>query len=309
MKSRRAPKRLEYFDRGCAAYERVTGVAGVYLCPLCGDAFTQDDVESDRLTLEDVPPKSVGGRPMCLTCRPCNSAGGHQVDATVAELARMGRLHDAANRRGTPFSARAHVPTLAGRVNARLSYDKNGVRSLKAYRSENDPRILESAATVTSVRVSVPFRVSERVAFVSFLRAGYLAAFSFGGYSFALDGRLDAVRRQIATPDADIIPQSAMMIVPRDAVPSNAPFVGKSIRPILATAVCLTIAPRAYRGAIMVMLPPLADGDDFYDRLTPLYPPGEGRRRQETEVVAWGWPTGPEHQWDYPIPEDLGQPR
>ena len=213
----------------------------------------------------------------------------------------MGRLQDAANRRGAPFSARARIDTPAGRLNATVSYDQNGVRSVTAHRSDNDPQIFERAGTEANIRVSVPFRLSERAAFVSYLRAGYLAAFSLGGFCYALDGRLDIVRRQIASPDTEIIPNTALLIVPPEAVPLHAPFVGSTVGPILGTVVCLTMSPKPYRGAIMVMLPPLLGEYDFYDRLTSLYEPVGTDRRLALHTVAWGWPRVPEHRWDVPL--------
>jgi hypothetical protein len=49
-----------------------------YMCPLC---LGYDD--PDALTLEHVPPRSIGGKELCLTCVACNETAGHSIDAEV----------------------------------------------------------------------------------------------------------------------------------------------------------------------------------------------------------------------------------
>jgi hypothetical protein len=36
------------------------------------------------LTFEDAPPGSYGGKPVALTCKPCNNSFGSSVDASLA---------------------------------------------------------------------------------------------------------------------------------------------------------------------------------------------------------------------------------
>ena len=47
-----------------------------YICPLCFDVFFEKDLDkisTNPLTLEDIPPASLGGKPKTLTCKKCNS--------------------------------------------------------------------------------------------------------------------------------------------------------------------------------------------------------------------------------------------
>ena len=50
-----------------------------YACPICMLIFPQE--LSGGLTVDHVPPKSIGGRRMVLTCRTCNSVAGSDADA------------------------------------------------------------------------------------------------------------------------------------------------------------------------------------------------------------------------------------
>ena len=52
-----------------------------YACPLCQTFFTIDELDTKNLTKEQVPPRSIGGREMVLTCRQCNNRAGATFDA------------------------------------------------------------------------------------------------------------------------------------------------------------------------------------------------------------------------------------
>jgi len=58
----------------------------IYICPLCIKGFNKESLNQDSqnpLTLEDLPPKSVGGNPKILTCKECNSKSGHVFDHLI----------------------------------------------------------------------------------------------------------------------------------------------------------------------------------------------------------------------------------
>ena len=85
--------------------------AGNVRCPICLEPFTEAGVlDGSAVTLEHVPPppRALGGRPICLTCKECNAGAGHGIDQAAVLLIRppkatvriMGRketihLHDA----------------------------------------------------------------------------------------------------------------------------------------------------------------------------------------------------------------------
>ncbi len=48
--------------------------AGNIKCPICLSEFDRSDVVAGtEVTLEHAPPKSLGGAPICLTCKRCNN--------------------------------------------------------------------------------------------------------------------------------------------------------------------------------------------------------------------------------------------
>jgi hypothetical protein len=60
-----------------------------YICPICNQIFSselliQTDDNLNPLTLEDVPPKKLGGKPILLTCKNCNNEiGGKKLDSKL----------------------------------------------------------------------------------------------------------------------------------------------------------------------------------------------------------------------------------
>ncbi|RZK11128.1 MAG: hypothetical protein EOO46_07865 [Flavobacterium sp.] len=54
-----------------------------YLCPISLMLFPQESLIAGRLTIEHVPPRSLGGKPLLLTSKAINSADGHSTDKTM----------------------------------------------------------------------------------------------------------------------------------------------------------------------------------------------------------------------------------
>lgn len=112
------PRSRAWFDQGCDAFKRTfpeiaTNVPAdrFYVCPVCLIAFGEETLALRFLTREDVPPKSMGGRKLALTCRRCNSAGGHDVDSHAR---REANLYDFAA--GDLHEIKAGLQTTSGRV-------------------------------------------------------------------------------------------------------------------------------------------------------------------------------------------------
>jgi len=78
------PGKYHLFEQGVGAAARALNLIGVYPCPTCGRHFDKNDLESGQLTLEHVPPESLGGTATILPCRVCNNTAGHTIDAEAA---------------------------------------------------------------------------------------------------------------------------------------------------------------------------------------------------------------------------------
>src|SRR4051812_14020987 len=93
------------FRRGAEAFRMITGSGeALYPCPLCGVLLPEEAIQAGELTEEHAPPRALGGRPIALVCRPCNSLAGHTIDAALDDLQDLRRLSQAMFARTHAYS-------------------------------------------------------------------------------------------------------------------------------------------------------------------------------------------------------------
>lgn len=162
--------------------------------------------DPSELTLEGVPPKSVGGRKLLLTCNHCNSSGGFEVDNHWA-------IEDTARRFASDTLAqttKAEVVIGDGQVAATLAPSNGKVAISLAQNAINPDKfheyssLLEAMINNAEGTITCAFgRMSDRRAQISRLRAAYLASFAMLGYKYIKS--LNHVRFQVANPDKPVI--------------------------------------------------------------------------------------------------------
>jgi hypothetical protein len=307
--SRNARRRLRYFDRGAAAYAALGAGTGVYACPICTDEFTRIDAErGELLTLEDVPPKSVGGKPLCLTCRTCNNTAGSVLDAALADLAEHRRMKEAVYLRRGEYSGPVQFTAGGIETNAILKVDESGI-TIEVSEERNKPTRFKAQinhlAEYDRTRepgvtwhISGTNRAGGRRVFVSILRAAYLAAFSFFGYRFAAAPAVNVVRSQILDPNVEIVPRGAIILADRDDLASH-PAIGFLTSPVPGVVVYFPRDTVVIPYPALVILPRPDSPADFYEQLAAgSYETPEGRRLSVQVTTMAGWPDGPQHTWD-----------
>jgi hypothetical protein len=207
-----------WFDQGGDAFKRTFPEIAknvpsdrFYVCPVCLLAFGEEALALRFLTCEDVPPKSVGGRKLALTCRQCNSEGGHEVDSHAR---REANLYDFAA--GNLREIKAGLITASGRVPIRLSASGQGIQMFGVPAATHPPthaRVMGDFEGATgegnwqgfTFKVDFPAFSPER-ARASWLRSGYLAFFATLGYRFIFRPEL---ARRVETARAHALIQLA----------------------------------------------------------------------------------------------------
>ncbi len=196
-------KRQRWFHEGATALRRALERAGRadelptpsqwYACPCCLGLYATNAVASRVLTIEDVPPKALGGRPMLLTCKWCNNTAGSELDAHAA----VQTLGDSLARGIDTeqwVKATSHANGIPLRGKARVAAEFEA--AVSAYGSSNPGPGL-------SVTVHTSF--DDARARLSLIRAAYLAAFAGLGWTYILRPALSPVREQSRAPDVQII--------------------------------------------------------------------------------------------------------
>ena len=201
-----------------------------YICPLCFDVFLEKDLDNtlpNYLTFEDIPPVSLGGKPLALTCKKCNSTSGHELDAHL-----LNNLLEADAKMFLPNSKAETIFKLHGnKVNGIIEVDEKGTLKIDLQSQRSNPiqskqfmkdmfpprtiynplfypdKLFGDECKTPTFQMQFKKTSNERRAEVALLRIGYLLAFATMGNGFYMNGGLYKVREQILNPDKDILPK------------------------------------------------------------------------------------------------------
>lgn len=182
------------------------------ICPICTGVFYESDLKEssdNHLTLEHVPPESVGGKVRALVCKDCNSKSGTLLDS---HLNKMFDHEDFVKR--TPNSEFYTKISHNGNIvssKVRITGDRTVVFDLDTKHSnpkytENLTNHFKSVAPEKKFQLQMAGSTKLRSAHISLLRIAYLQLFSTFGHSIFLIPALAKVREQIMNPDQIILP-------------------------------------------------------------------------------------------------------
>ena len=290
------------FDRGAKALALVCPElaemvhAPVHICPQClGEedtgtkVFFREAVETNDLTVEHVPAKSLGGKALILTCAPCNHTSGSRTEAHALKRENMASL----GRDPESGPTRVHIEVGDHTVSATLSLDEIMVhlRLPPAAKHANDPRAVDGLRDFLGSGGFQEQRLGIRIvgdahkpqpARVAWLRAGYLALFAVTGYGYIFDPALGIIRKQIEEPDVEHIPA---FLADLQGYPLTERRIMRVDEPEWHRSWAVQI------GRHLVFLP-LAGDTASYERLAKQSGNNE-RRARVTASESWSWPTWP----------------
>jgi hypothetical protein len=243
-----------------------------YLCPICFGCF----VGLERLSEEHVPPESIGGRVLCLTCCRCNSNAGHSVDAQAH------REHMARSFLAEGLTQRARIVIGELQVTVDLTRADNAT-NMRVLGAHNDPaKVSVLRGALSKIKDGDTFQIRGTVSYdrakadISYLRTAYLGASAKLGYTYILRHSLDRVRQQICEPEREIL-KTVRVYGDIVAIPEKA-FV----------LIDEPIACLAAKIRDMVVCLPLPDGDDlFYERLAEMRASGVVHTWKGSGTMEW----------------------
>lgn len=203
-----------------------------YICPLCFEVFFEKDLLNSSvnyLTLEDIPPKSLGGKVRALSCKNCNSKSGHKLDNHLLK-----RLTELDFQSFLPNSQTDTTFVLnENKMNGMVKIDEKGTinvdfQNKRSNPSESkkfiaelfpprtiyspihallNPNFVEPEYKSESFSFKKEEKSDERRAEIALLRVAYLYAFSIFGHGFLINGNLFKIREQLANPEKNILPK------------------------------------------------------------------------------------------------------
>lgn len=241
-------------------------------CPLCFTPFTRTEASSGRtVTLEHVPPKALGGRVLCLTCKSCNVGAGREVDQLAARNVR------------TRFPVTVDI--LGKKDSFMLSPQGKALTPpFKGFTKDDFDRLDRAGGRFTmSIQVSDP-----RLVAVSSIKSAYLALFSLfgspGAYDYVGGRALEDVRRLLLDPVRNANQEAGKYVqsVPEDRrlAPEGRPE--PDIMLVTEPHACWMVRVRDH----LVYLPLDGNGDESAP-LSDWYIKKLGGRTTQMTIAAW----------------------
>lgn len=280
-------KRLKIFRQGAKAISRYCcGDDSVYFCPICGRGFLEEEIESTgQLSLEHVPPESVGGKKLLLTCKECNGNAGKTIDSAALKRKNFDNFHNLileGEENGPIKGVFLEIPNC--RVCTEVSRS-NGVTNFKLLGGRaNTPEIVErfkqEFPEQGEFKLTKTFNYEDRFARISDLKSGFLLVTAWLGYRYAFDPKLEIVRQQIYKPEENVLSSQFWIETDGREIPPQLIVEVKEPLPFLAVTF----------GRRVIILPDIDSPDSFYDEL-------ENKWKKKGRVTITGrkfsWPQQP----------------
>lgn len=287
----------KYFEIGAAALKSIASVdQECYCCPICKQLYIAEALEAGILTLEHAPPKKVGGKPIALTCKECNSVAGYSVDSAVVQRQRQLDFEKAVMGQKLNYKGRATFLIGEETLNVNFETDQ-GIASIKPLEEINDPKKIKAYQDYMmylqqagkwngqTFTITPNAKYHHKYSKVGDLKAAFIICFAFFGYRFALHERLSAVREQIIKYEEAIIDNYWHTSDPKIA---REHFLFLIEKPFTALAVKLDNST--------VILPWVRGPNDFYKYLGNHF---TNRKPVTFDGLFFNWPQSPEMRLDF----------
>ena len=268
-------KKIAIFNKCVQAYHILSGDdRDICICPLCGIGFIREAIDEKILTLEHIPPESLGGKDVLLTCVNCNNRSGHKLDSELVKRQSHYNLITALTKRTSEFSGRVKLEIAGEKLNfdlyinsqtGRGSYKPagNNPKAMERYSTEMKRFATEDLWNGQEVKTTTVFGYNDWLSKVGDLRLAYLASFALFGYRYAFDNRLSKIREQILNPEEKIL-NGFWTFLNFDLKERFIVVADEPIRMLIAVLDCT-----------MVFLPWVNGPKDPCKELSSMYPKGE----------------------------------
>lgn len=199
------------FQAGVSAASAFGVTTGLYPCPICGQQFDESALQSGQLTEEHVPPKSMGGASLLLTCKACNNYAGHAYEADLKkkELQRQ----QAFGIMGLKQGENGRVKLGAGGINVQAEMNvQDGTVNLEIGERNNPQNLQEIEAFFIamtkgdSITLTSSHRYKPNNILRSMLKTAFLLLTAKFGYTFAFEPRMTQIRRHLLLDQEEEIP-------------------------------------------------------------------------------------------------------
>lgn len=179
-------------------------IGETFICPICLQEFGRNTIDNGDLTIEHIPPQSIGSSIETMTCRTCNNKIGSKLQnqmknyVTKQDIS-IGQVPE----RGIPAYAEINDKKL-NMVIKEVIRDKQGKTSFKSFSdlTHNAPQVWPSNADEIinkKIHISLRLKSSNDAVCAAYLHSAYLALFNYLGYPYIMQPVFDPIRQKIAS--------------------------------------------------------------------------------------------------------------
>lgn len=275
-----------------------------YICPLCHKIFDKNGLSreyDDHLTLEDVPPKTLGGNVKLLTCKMCNNEQGSSLDKHLKEQLLTKDFFSGISN--IKRKARFEVDNkwnIGGTIH---HTEEGGIKLLAVEGSSHEKhyhRLFKKGdAEMGKIRITIYGEHRKSRARVAKLRIAYLWLVSEFGYASLINPHMHVIREQIQNYDNLKYPVFGMADID---FPSEYEGINLITKPesLKSFAVAFTLKTDQKERKFIVLLPGPSDpGLNIYDTLNELGKDGNRINIDLTNLDLQNVLNDPDRVYDY----------
>ncbi|WP_456459244.1 hypothetical protein [Reichenbachiella sp.] len=244
---------------------------GLYACPMCLTLFDEtglDQSKERRLTLEDVPPKKLGGKPLILTCNTCNNQSGTKYDSHLLNQTRaenfLRRKEGGQKEVVIQINNKSKIKGIA----KNLPNDTLGIHFINKSNPMAQPDIDHLFKNWNSGQFKLDIKGGNPKLFnIAKLRIAYLLAFAKFGYGYIMNWQTQIIRSQLSNPNDAIIEHLGIVKLNFEEDISGI-FLVKHPKNIVGFLALFDLMESGHKSKVAVLLPGLHKTDEtLYDEL------------------------------------------
>lgn len=200
-------------------------MADAYICPLCQHVYA---IAHEALSLEHVPPESVGGKPILVTCKACNNRQGADLDVYLTNELEIN--HNLKHLDTIPQKSRIAFNGIE--INGQTTFSKSDGFKFMVSPDLNNPikfkRFMKEARNAKEgYEIKLTANITNRkrntdLANIALLKSAYLMAFHELGYMYVLNPNLNKIREQILNPKQQLL-NAPYVVADENGIPRDMP--------------------------------------------------------------------------------------
>lgn len=243
----------------------------LYACPMCLTVFEEDGLSQSQeqcLTLEDIPPKKLGGKPLILTCNKCNNQSGTKYDSQLLNQTKA--LNFISKKEGGQKEVVIQINDKS-KVKGIATNLPNNALGLKIINKTN-PMAQDDINHLFENWNSGKFKLdikggNPKLFNIAKLRIAYLLAFSKFGFGYIMNQQTQLIREQLQNPKEKILDHLGIVKLNfREDI--SGVFVVNEPKDLVGFLVIFDLIESGHSTKVSVLLPGLhKSGISLYDAL------------------------------------------